>query len=293
MAEVALVYQPALDGALPLAERCATTIEKHAMQPSLVSSRDVGPELKCADLSLALTFGGDGTILRTARWLAGSAVPIIGVRMGRLGFLAELEPSDLPGSLGPYLAGDYWLDHRAMLHAAVTSTGVAGWEATADQLASQAANPQPTPEPQTFVALNDIVVGRGQSVRTVTVDLSLEGHVLHRFRCDGLIVATATGSTAYSFAAGGPILAPASSDLVVTAICPHISSLRSLVMPSDSPLRLQVWAPEMAMVTIDGQIDHLVGDGSVVETRLSQCTTAFARRGTSAEFYSRLLAKLD
>jgi NAD+ kinase len=142
------------------------------------------------------------------------------------------------------------------------------------------------------LALNDVVVGRGQSLRTVTVDLEMDGQPLHSFRCDGVIVATATGSTAYSFAAGGPILAPWSSDLAVTAICPHISSLKSLVVPGDVPLRMQVWTEEPAGVTVDGQIDAVLGNGAIVDTRKSECDTTFARRGTPAEFYSRILSKL-
>jgi NAD+ kinase len=145
---------------------------------------------------------------------------------------------------------------------------------------------------KSHLALNDVVVGRGQSLRTVTVDLAMEGQPLHSFRCDGVIVATATGSTAYSFAAGGPILAPWSSDLAVTAICPHISSLRSLVVPGDVPLRMQVWTEQPAVITVEGLIDELLGDGAIVDTHRSDCATVFARRGTPAQFYSRILSKL-
>ena len=142
------------------------------------------------------------------------------------------------------------------------------------------------------LALNDIVVARGSSPRTVTIDLSVNGSLFHTFRCDGMIVATATGSTAYSFAAGGPVLAPDSSDLVVTAICPHNSALRSLVFPGETELRVRAWGSQPAVVSVDGQVDQRLDDGATVVAHVSPCVTTFARRGSHAEFYRRVLAKL-
>ncbi|MEA2642656.1 MAG: kinase [Chloroflexota bacterium] len=291
---VALVYQPMVDAALPLAEACAAAVARRGLRPAIISSWNVSTNDLVPDLKLVVTFGGDGTILRTARWLAGLNVPVVGVQMGRLGFLAELLPVQVPEALEPYLDGDFWLDTRTMLQAVIVDADgnyVHGNEGGPRQLSGdQVVEPQ---DPQAFVALNDIVVGRGQSLRTVTVDLTSEGHLLHSFRCDGLIVATATGSTAYSFAAGGPILAPSSNEIAVTAICPHISALRSLVLPGDSPLRMRVWTSEPAVVTIDGQMDRMLTNGQAVEAQLSDLTAAFARRGTRAEYYSRILAKLE
>jgi NAD+ kinase len=240
-----------------------------------------------------VTFGGDGTILRTARWLAGREVPIVGVQMGRLGFLAELLPSEVPLGLAPYLDGSYWLDERAMLESEIEALPEGEVEA------SPASAPWGTDaygalcSPERCLALNDVVVGRGASPRTVSVEVRIDGNRLHQFRCDGLIVATATGSTAYSFAAGGPILAPSSTDLVITAICPHMSSLRSLVVPGDMPLHLRAWATDPPILSIDGQVDYPLRNEQVVRARLSDCRTVFARQGTPTEFYSRILAKLD
>jgi NAD+ kinase len=268
---VALIYQPMVPTAHDLAQRCAAHFKDRALEWSVTSSADLEREPPPTGLQLAVTFGGDGTILKTARWIGGGNVPIVGVQMGRLGFLAELMPADLPQALGPYLERQFWADGRVMIEAEI------GEEATAG-------------EP--IVALNDIVVGRGQSLRTVTVDLSMDGQLLHSFRCDGLIVATATGSTAYSFAAGGPVLAPDSSELVVTAICPHISALHSIVVPPDFPLRLQVWTSQPAVVTVDGQVDRPLKNGEAVTVRVSDSTTTFARGGTRVDFYRRILAKL-
>jgi len=294
MHDVALIYQPLVPTALPLARACAEMIGRRGFGTSIISSWNVSHNDLEPSLRLVVTFGGDGTILRAARWLAGTRVPVVGVQMGRLGFLAEVMPAQMPDALAPYLDGEYWLDERSMLQAAIIDTDGSyvhvGGALSPSVSGERVVEPQ---DPQTYVALNDIVVGRGQSLRTVTVDLSTEGHLLHSFRCDGLIVATATGSTAYSFAAGGPILAPASTEVAVTAICPHISALRSLVLPGDSPFRLKVWTSEPAVVTIDGQTDRILTNGQAVETRLSAQTAVFARGGTRAEYYSRILAKLE
>jgi NAD+ kinase len=262
--------------ALPLVEQCAEALDRWGVESSVVSAWSLDDQDLPADFDMVFTFGGDGTILRAARWLRGRPAPVVGVQMGRLGFLAEILPKELPAGLQPYVEGDCWLDGRSMMCADVVRTSAADAGTS----------------PGHHLALNDVVVGRGQSLRTVTIDLAMEGHPLHSFRCDGVIVATATGSTAYSFAAGGPILAPESSDLVVTAICPHISSLRSLVVPGDVPLRLQVWTEQPAVITVDGQVDEVLEDGAIVDTRRSDCATLFARRGASAELYSRILSKL-
>ncbi len=274
MNRVALIFQPLVPTAQDLARRCAEAYHDRGLEWELISAADIDGAPPPPGLRLAVTFGGDGTILRAARWLSHASVPIVGVQMGRLGFLAELMPADLPGALKPYLDREFWPDRRVMIEADIASED-----------GRQSADPP-------ALALNDIVVARGQSLRTVTVDLSIDGQLLHSFRCDGLIVATATGSTAYSFAAGGPVLAPDSSELVVTAICPHISALHSIVVPLDVPLRLQVWTSESAVVNIDGQIDRPVANGQAVTVRASNFSTTFARSGTRVEFYRRILAKL-
>ncbi len=296
MAHVALVYQPAVEASRALAEACERDLEHRGKSSEVMSSRDLAAETSLEGLELVVTFGGDGTILRTARWLAGRRIPIVGVQMGRLGFLAELLPAELPLGLVPYVEGSFWLDERAMLEAEMdeppagatsaeqgaASQGYAGGHEARDLCALEHC-----------LALNDIVIGRGASPRTVTVEVRIDGNQLHQFRGDGLVVATATGSTAYSFAAGGPILAPGSTDLVITAICPHMSSLKSVVVPGNLPLQLRAWATDPPILSIDGQVDHPLANEQIVRARLSDCRTVFARQGTPTEFYSRILAKLD
>lgn len=270
---VALIFQSAVQGALDLVEESARQLADLDLEPILLPVQQLEAEAVPGGLSLGVTFGGDGTILRAARWLAGSGTPIVGVQMGRLGFLAEVQPADLPGGLVPYARGSCWLDRRAMVRA--------------DLAAAPGSS-----EPKTFVGLNEVVVGRGASARTVTVDVTLQGQLLQRFYCDGLIVATATGSTAHSLAAGGPVLAPDSRALVITPICPHIAALRAVVMPGNQPFQLRLWSPQPGLLTLDGQVEESIEDGTIIEVGLSERETVFARRGTPAELYRRILAKL-
>lgn len=294
MARVALVYSGTVEGSKTLAERCAWVVERNGLEPFLLSnaaenfidggwraSFDLEAEASCGSGNFAVTFGGDGTILRVARWLAGTEVPIVGVQMGRLGFLAELQPNEVTERLGGYLAGDYWIDRRAMLQIRVLGAGGQSGKAGMEPVPGMA-----------LAALNDVVVGAEHPRRTVSVEMSIDAQPVHEFRCDGVIVATATGSTAYSFAAGGPVLAPDSRDVVVTPIAPHLSALRTLMVPSDVSVQLRVPSPEAAELTVDGQIDQRLKQGEAVDARIGASTTLFARRGSRAELYRRILAKL-
>jgi NAD+ kinase len=284
MGSVWLVYQPAVEGSRELAERCAVLVEKCGLEPNLISSWDFDNSPPEPRGDFAITFGGDGTILRVARWGAGSTIRIIGVQMGRLGFLAELQPAELLGRIESYLQGDFWEDERAMLGGDVVEADL--------PVEGREAQRSVTPPRQSFIALNDIVVGRGAAIRTVSVEISINGHTLHEFRCDGVIVATATGSTAYSFACGGPVLPPDSRELVITPISPHLSTLKSFVISETAPIRLRVSSTDPATLTVDGQDDESLGLVGVVEARVAQPVTRFARQGSEVELYRRNLAKL-
>lgn len=294
MARVALVYQRMVQESQVLAEQCARMVERRGLEPVLLSNFDIAAEEPCASDRFAVTFGGDGTILRVARWLAGAEVPIIGVQMGRLGFLAELLPVEVPDKLSAYLDGDYWVDRRAMLRAEIVTSPLPNPLPEGQEVPHDAEQP-PRSEKERgrgFSALNDIVVGGGHPRRTVTVELSTAGHPLHQFRCDGVIVATPTGSTAYSFASGGPVLAPDTQDVVVTPISPHLSALHALVLPGHIAVRLEVRSAGPAELTVDGQVDHALLSGEAVEARLDTSAILFARRGPPADLYGRIFSKL-
>jgi NAD+ kinase len=218
---------------------------------------------------LLICLGGDGTVLRAARTVVPNPVPILGVNMGRLGFLAEVRPDELMACLPNVLAGKYRLEERTMLLAEVPPLGVK------------------------YDALNDVVVGRQTVSRPIYVDVAVDGSRLAIHRCDAMIVATATGSTAYSLSAGGPILHPESRDLVLTAVAPHIAAARPLVLPPDSTVDLTVTADQDAVVSIDGQVDTPLTSGDTVSVRRSPHTARFVRFSAPGEYYGMLAERLD
>jgi NAD+ kinase len=219
---------------------------------------------------LLFCLGGDGTVLHAARTVIPNHVPILGVNMGRLGFLAEVRPSDLMDYLPRVLAGDYRLEVRSMLQADVPVWGG-----------------------RTYHGLNDVVVGRQTVARPIYVEIDVDGSKLAIHRCDAVIVASATGSTAYSLSAGGPILHPESPDLVLTAVSPHIAAARPIVLPPESLVELTVTADKDAIVSIDGQVDAPIGSGDTVTVRKSPHTARFVRFSTSADYYGMLAERLD
>lgn len=218
---------------------------------------------------LLVCLGGDGTVLHAARAVVPNHVPIIGVNMGRLGFLAEVRPDELLERLPDVLAGRYRLEERAMLQAQIPSWGV------------------------TYHALNDVVIGRQTVSRPIYVDVSVDGSRLAIHRCDAVIVATATGSTAYSLSAGGPILHPESRDLVLTAVSPHMAAARPMVLPPDSSVELTVSADKEAIVSIDGQVDRPLASGEAVTVCRSPHVTRFVRFSNPEDYYGMLAERLD
>jgi NAD+ kinase len=219
--------------------------------------------------------------------------------MGRLGFLAELQPAELFDRLDPYLDGDYWLDVRSMLQAhllppegddAATDAGPGG--GSAGQQAEGGATVSPPATPSPLIALNDVVVGRGAAGRAVRATVAVDGTEIAHYTADGVIVATATGSTAYSFAAGGPILMPDLPNLVVTPICPHVHGLNGLVLPPDMAVTVHISTIEPAICSLDGHIDLPLPDGAGVTVRVAAERTRFARRGRRSEYFCSLLDKL-
>jgi NAD+ kinase len=264
--DVLLVHQPYVPATLAAAQTVVASFEQRGVPYRLCSAHDLASERH--DLvRLAVCFGGDGTALRTARWLSGSGAPVIPVRMGKLSFLGELSPPELPEGLDPYLNGDFWRDERAMLSV---------------QRGDEKSN-----------ALNDVVLVRSSSPRAVHVEVIVDGATVVTYLADGVIVSTATGSTAYSLAAGGPVLAPALRSMVVTPVAPHLTALRSLVLPSDARVELINRGYASEVLTVDGQVDLSVDPGDGVAVTVADETSVFARRGSRSAFFEGLAAKLS
>lgn len=218
---------------------------------------------------LLICLGGDGTMLHAARSVVPHGVPVLGVNMGRLGFLAEVRPSELMERLPDALSGRCRLEERAMLQAQVPSWGV------------------------TFHALNDVVVGRANVARPVYVDVAVDGSRLAVHRCDAIIVASATGSTAYSLSAGGPILHPESRDIIITPVAPHMAAARPLVLPPETVVDLVISADKEAIVSVDGQVDRPLENGAAVSVCRSPHVARFVRFSGPHDYYATLAERLD
>lgn len=265
MKKVALVYQPYVPATLSAAQAVADYLERRSNPHQLVSAHALSDYVP-HDVRLAICFGGDGTALRTARWLSEVQAPVVPVKMGKLSFLGEVSPSDLPHGLDAYLRGDFWRDERAMLDVRYCGQG--------------------------SVALNDVVLARGESPRAVRIEVVVDEAPLTTYLADGVIVSTPTGSTAYSLAAGGPVLAPELRVMAITPIAAHLTSLRSIVVPPTACVRLINRGFVPTILTADGQQDVPVEPNGEVEVSLSERTSVFARRGDRTSFYRGLAARL-
>ncbi len=199
--------------------------------------REDGHDLRRVDADLMLVFGGDGTMLSVARRLAGNPIPVLGVNMGQLGFMAEVQHDELKQVLPRVLKGEYVLSPRMMLQATFARRGRAG-------------------QKQTLLALNDAVLLRLPKAAMMTVGVSVSGEPVANYKGDGLIVSSATGSTGYSLSAGGPILSERLKALIVVPVCAHTLASRPIVLAGDEKLEI---APE----TRNGSPVELVMDGQV------------------------------
>lgn len=218
---------------------------------------------------LVVAFGGDGTFLAAARAVGSSGTPIFGVNAGRLGFLTEVSPEELESGFAKILAGDFEIEKRIVLEAWVNNS-----------------------EDAKFRALNDIVVEKWTSSRIIEIESSADGKPVNVYTADGLIVATPTGSTAYSLAAGGPIVHPSLNALILTPICPHSVSVRPIVFPGEMTLSICVRSDHgHMMLTADGQKGcQLVSGDCVYVKKTSYTINIIKLQGRT--FYDLLRTKL-
>ena len=219
---------------------------------------------------IACVFGGDGTVLRAARALSPHDIPILGVNLGRLGFLTATTITEFDAALADVVAGRFELEVRAMLDARVV---------------------RDRNEFARGLALNDVVVARGKPVRSIRVAVKVDGEPLIVYWADGLIVATATGSTAYGFSVGGPLILPASSTITMVPIAPHLSFGNAIVFDPQQVLELEV-RDEPAVLSFDGQEEHDLKSGDVIVVRRAETVARFARTAHARPFVELLRQKI-
>lgn len=242
--------------------------EGHEVREVTLDSATLARDLAGAEV--VCVFGGDGTMLRAARAIAPLGLPLLGVNLGRLGFLTGTSVDEFGGTAAELLGGRYTCEDRTLLEAHVTRAG----------------------EPLYDVrALNDVVVARGAQVRAIHVDVRIDGDPFTVYWADGLIVATATGSTAYAFSVGGPLILPTARDMVVVPIAPHLSFGNAVVLDPDQRLELEL-LDEPARLSVDGQEEHDLRTGDHVEIRRSELVARFVRTSTMRPFLRLLRQKI-
>jgi NAD+ kinase len=238
--------------AVRLIERTGRRVFCDAQTARLAGRKDdVRPDAKSLahDVDLLLVFGGDGTMLGVAREIAGSPTPMLGVNIGGLGFLTGVPSDELPRALKFVWNGEFKFESRALIEASGRCHG----------------------RPVCETAFNDIVVSRGAVSRLIALDVGVDGEPITRYRCDGLIISSPTGSTAYSLAAGGPIVLPTAEVFCLTPISPHSLSNRSIILPLSSAIRIKATNPLPAtLLSADGRAVAELDAGDEVTIRRSR-----------------------
>ena len=229
------------------------------------------------ETDLIVTVGGDGTILRAAKAAVAHDIPLLGVNMGRLGFMTELRPADALERIPSFLEGGGWVEERSMIKARVFD----GEESASGSFRSEWHH-----------ALNDVVVTRGETPRLIWVRALVDGAELTSYRSDAVIVSTATGSTGYNISAGGPILDPRAEEMVLKPVAPHVGLATAVVLPPSVSVELRVTSSDGAVLSVDGYLNLPVEEGSGVRIQSSERKAKFLRERSSKEFYASLTRRL-
>ena len=275
MKNVGIIY----NGRIPEALDLSTTILHDLALPedTWVSPAENLQVLRerAKDTELVITVGGDGTILRAAQVTAPSGIPMVGINMGRLGFMTELQVNEALEKLPLYLEGECRMEERYMLQAEVI------WgQSNGDH------------DDGPFHALNDVVLARGAVSRVVIITGSIDGAQMSTFRADAVILSTATGSTGYNLAVGGPILDPASDDLVLKTVAAHMGLSAGLVLNGGTEVGLTLEGYQEATLSVDGYVDYTLTPGDRVVLTQSPYKAKFLRANPPNHFYATLTRRL-
>ena len=228
---------------------------------------------KLDSTSLVIVVGGDGTILRTVRIVARFEVPLVGINMGRVGFMTELNADEAVDKLPMYLEGGLRTEERTMLEASVVSDSLKGPRLTVH-------------------ALNDVVVGRGAAARLLDIHATVDGAPLTTYRADAVIVATPTGSTGYALSAGGPVVNPEARVMLVQPVAAHTGLRDGLVLPEQSVIELEPQSGQQAMLSVDSFVDTALEADDRVKVVRSPHVARFLRADPPDTFYSALTRRL-
>ena len=263
---IGVTFNPQHNGAHELAQQVVAAIEKRGVAVILDDETTAEDELAKSDLVICL--GGDGSVLRCTRRVVERGAAILGVNLGRLGFLTEMDGAQILDRLDDILEGRGRIEERMMLQAGVSGQGI------------------------TYAGLNEAVVGRATLSRAIQLAVDVDGIRVADYRCDGVIVATATGSTAYALSVGGPILYPESSDLIVVPVAPHLSAQHAVIVPGNETVHITLEPDQQAVLSVDGLADVQLREGDSVHVSAGVHRARFLRFKPRTDFYIRMAAQL-
>ncbi len=272
--KIAILANPLIDDALVLADDVAAFLNAEGGEATAGSlyDADLRQAISSRQFDALIALGGDGTMLRAGHLCAPAGVPLLGINVGHFGFLVEVKRENWRESLPNLLSGDFRYEERMMILARCSRQGHVD---------------------ASFDVINDVVVARGQHVRPIEVEADLEGARIARYNADGLIAATATGSTAYALAAGGPILPPELRNILLMPVAPHLSVDRAVVLAEGASICITVRTEHEAVVSVDGQDSLAMVSGDCVQVTANEQSLHMIRFQDPGYFYRNLTAYME
>ncbi len=271
---IAIAAHPRLPAAESLAQEIADFLAQEPLKVTCAPlyDPDLQRQIHEGKFDMLIALGGDGTMLRAGGMTAASRVPVLGINLGRFGFLTAVQANAWRATIQRLLKGDYWLEERMMLHAEHfrEEERLGAWE-----------------------VVNECTIGRGPMVRPVRLTTEVDHHFLTTYVADALIVATPTGSTAYALAAGGPILPPELRNILIVPVAPHLSVDRAIVLHEGSWVRVTVRTDHGASLSVDGQASVEMQDGDHVRISAGEHVVQFVRLQPADYFYRNLTSRMN
>lgn len=270
----AVAAHPNVMGAMAECPQVAAFLEERGVEVVQGSLYDdnIRQHIQKKNVDLLVALGGDGTMLRAGHLCGPVGIPVLGINLGRFGFLIEVERDQWRSTFPLLLEGDYWIENRMVLRAE-------HWHQ--DQMEG------------TWDVLNEVVVTRGSIIRPVHLSASVDGHFLTTYVADGLIVATPTGSTAYALAAGGPILPPEVRNILIVPVAPHLSVTHPVVLAEGSTVQITVNTTHQASLSADGQSPVAMSDGDTVHVSAGDYQVQFIRFQDPGYFFRNLISHME
>ena len=273
---VGVVYNPRSPEAVLMAKTIKDDFcpDENSWIEEIRSDGGLTPNMLTTDI--LITVGGDGTILRAARAVVGKNIPILGINLGRLGFMTELRSDDAFERIPYFLKGGGWIEQRSTLEVIVLRHGK---EITLGKTGSQ-------------IALNDVVLARGAKPRLMRAKAFVDGAEFTSYRADAVIISSATGSTGYNLAVGGPILHPTADEMILKPVAPHVGLATAVVLPATSEVELMIESDHDSILSVDGFLEFPLQIDDVIKVKHSHHLVSFLREGSRRRVYDTLMRRL-